>query len=134
MEQRVGLRYVDRLIGLGVHEPTQWSKWITAPILGPVLHPVLGAAVTSTRQQIDLDLNDGHECVLRHGTVRDGDAPGDAEVSYLLDFDISRSQSRRFVPEHVTEATKAFHEKADALFRQVITDEMLRYLEGGHNV
>lgn len=134
MEQRLGLRYVDRLVGLGVHEPTQWSKWIAAPILGPVLHPVIGAGVTSTRQQIDLDLGDGHTCVLRHGTVRDGDAPADAQVTYLLDFDIFRSQSRRFVPGHVAEATRAFHAKADALFRQVITDDLLRHLESDHNV
>lgn len=134
MEQRLGLRYVDRLSGLDVQEPAQWSKWIAPSILGPVLHPIIGAGVTSTRQQIDLDLGDGHACVLRHGTVRDTEAPGDAEVTYLLDFDIYRSQSRRFVPDDVAEATKAFHEKADALFRQVITDDLVRYLESDHNV
>lgn len=134
MEQRIGLRYVDRLAGLDVRDPAEWAKWIAAPILGPPLHPVIGAAVTSTRQQVDLDLGDGHVCVLRHGTVRDGDAPADAEATYLLDFDIYRSQSRRFVPEHVAAVTNAFHEKADALFRQVITDELLRYLESDHNV
>ncbi len=134
MEQRLGLRYVDRLRGPDVREPTQWAKWIEPSILGPVLHPIIGAGVESTRQQIDLDLGDGHACVLRHGTVRDADAPGDAEVTYLLDFDIYRSQSRRFVPDHVADATKSFHEEADALFRQVITDDLLHYLESDHNV
>lgn len=134
MEQRLGLRYVDRLSGLDVSEPRHWSKWIAPSILGPVLHPIVGDGVTSTRQQIDLDLGDGHACVLRHGTVRDTDAPEDAEVTYLLDFDIYRSQSRRFVPGHVAEATNAFHEKADALFRQVITEDLLRYLESEQNV
>lgn len=134
MEQRVGLRYVDRLRGLDVREPAQWSKWIEPSILGPVLHPVIGAGVESTRQQIDLDLGDGHACVLRHGTVRDADAPADVEVSYLLDFDVYRSQSRRFVPEHIAEATTTFHEKADALFRQVITDDLVRYLGSDQNV
>jgi uncharacterized protein (TIGR04255 family) len=134
MEQRLGLRYVDRLVGLDVRQPGEWAKWIEASILGPPLHPVIGATVVSTRQQVDLDLGDGHMCVLRHGTVRDGDAPTEAEATYLLDFDIYRSQSRRFVAEHVANATRAFHEKADALFQQVITPDLLRYLESDHNV
>jgi uncharacterized protein (TIGR04255 family) len=134
MEQRLGLRYVDRLTGLGVREPEAWAKWIASSILGPPLHPVVGVAVTSTRQQVDLDLGDGHLCVLRHGTVRDGDAPADTEASYLLDFDIYRSQSRRFVSEHIATGVKAFHEKADALFRQVITDELLLRLQSDNNV
>jgi uncharacterized protein (TIGR04255 family) len=134
IEQRLGLRYVDRLIGLGVRDPSEWARWIVPSIIGPVLHPVIGDAVVSTRQQIDLDLGDGHGCTLRHGTVRDVEAPSDSEVTYILDFDIYRSQSRRFVPDHVGEATTAFHEKADALFRQVITDELLRHLGGGQNV
>jgi uncharacterized protein (TIGR04255 family) len=134
MEQRVGLRYVDRLVGLDVRDPAGWSRWIRGPILGPPLHPVLGAAVVSTRQQIDLDLGDGDLCVVRHGTLRDLDAPRDAEAIYLLDFDIYRSQSRRFSATEILDSTRAFHEKADALFEQVITEDLMRYLAGEHNV
>ena len=133
MEQRLGLRYVDRLVGLGVASAGGWSRWIEGAILGPPLHEVLGGAVRSTRQQIDLDLGDGHLCVLRHGTVTDDDAAPGEESTYLLDFDVYRSQSRRFSPDGVAGAARAFHEKADALFQQVITDELLELLGSDQN-
>lgn len=134
LEQRLGLRYVDRLVGLDVRAPAGWSRWIADSIVGPATHPVLGEAVTSTRQQIDLDLGGGHSCVLRHGMIKDSDAPDDAEASYLLDFDIYSSQSRRFTAEGVSSLTRSFHEKADALFQQVITPELIQYLAGDQNV
>ena len=134
MEQRVGLRYVDRLVGLNVTDPAGWSRWIAAPILGPPLHAILGGSVIATRQQIDLDLGGGHVCVVRHGSIKADDAPVDVQESYLLDFDIYSAQSRRFEPGAITTLIRAFHQKADSLFRQVITDELLRYLAGEQNV
>jgi uncharacterized protein (TIGR04255 family) len=130
MEQRLGLRYVDRLRGLPVDSPADWSRWIQPSVLGPALHDVLGQAVTSSRQQIDLDLGHGRVCVLRHGMVRDPDG----NPSYLLDFDVYRQQARRFSANDLVKAVDEFHQTADSLFEQVITSELLAYLAEEHNV
>ncbi len=130
MEQRLGLRYVDRVQGLGVMTPREWSRWIHPTILGPTLHNVLGDAVLAARQQVDLDLGNGRVCVLRHGTVND---PED-QLVYLLDFDVYRQQARRFVADEVLATADEFHRTADAVFEQVISQDLVRYLSGEQNV
>ncbi len=130
MEQRLGLRYVDRVKGLQVMAPADWGRWIHPAILGPTLHAVLGDAVLATRQQVDLDLGNGRVCVLRHGTVNDPDD----QLVYLLDFDVYRQQARRFSAEEVLATAEDFHRTADAVFEQVISPDLVRYLSGEQNV
>jgi uncharacterized protein (TIGR04255 family) len=134
IEQRVGLRYVDRISGLNASAPRHWERWIHHDILGPPLHAMLGRSVLATRQQIDLDLGEGRACILRHGAVGDPTAPPGKTNVYLLDFDIYREQARRFASGDVLAATQGFHELADALFVQVITPDLLRYLSNDDNV
>lgn len=130
MEQRLGLRYVDRLRGLPVTSPAEWEGWIHPAVLGPSLHELLGGSVTSTRQQIDLDLGQGRVCVLRHGTVTDPDD----ELVYLLDFDVYRQQARRFSADDIITTVGEFHRTADSIFEQVISEDLLKYLSGEQNV
>lgn len=134
IEQRIGLRYVDRISGLRVSTPRDWERWIHRDILGPPLHETLGDNVLATRQQIDLDLGEGRACVLRHGAAGDPTAPPGETSVYLLDFDIYRQQARRFASSDVLAAAEGFHELADALFVQVITADLLRYLSTDDNV
>ena len=129
MEQRLGLRYVDRVRGLPVSIPSDWSRWIHPTLVGPALHQRLGEAVVSTRQQIDLDLGQGRVCVLRHGTVSDPDG----ELVYLLDFDVYRQQARRFSADEIMATAQDFHETADSIFEQVISEELMRHLSDGQN-
>jgi uncharacterized protein (TIGR04255 family) len=130
MEQRLGLRYVDRVRGLPVKSPAEWARWIHPSVLGPSLHSLLGEAVLSTRQQIDLDLGQGRICVLRHGMVTDPDD----ELVYLLDFDVYRQQARRFSADGIVAAVGDFHRTADSIFEQVISTDLLKYLSGEHDV
>lgn len=130
IEQRIGLRYVDRLSSLEIKQPADWERWIDRSVLGPVVHGILSEGVIATRQQVDLDLGEGRRCVLRHGAVADGRAGQVSTPVYLLDFDVFREQARRFDAQGVLVAAQDFHEQADALFQQVITPELLRYLAG----
>lgn len=131
MEQRLGLRYVDRIKDLGVHQPAEWREWIAPEVLGPALHLTIGERVRSTRQQIDLDLGQSRRCVLRHGTVAE---PGEEEQAYLLDFDVYRQQARRFSAADVMKTIEGFHEAADALFQLVITEALMKHLATDNNV
>jgi uncharacterized protein (TIGR04255 family) len=131
MEQRLGLRYVDRLDQPPVMSPPGWAPWIHPTLMGPLLHPQLAEHVRSVRQQIDFDLGSGRQCVLRHGTV--SDAPGHVGTVYLLDFDVYRQQARRFSTGEVLRTAEDFHRQADALFQQVITPDLLSYLASDEN-
>jgi uncharacterized protein (TIGR04255 family) len=134
MEQRLGLRYLDRLRDLGVSEPAGWGRWIHSAWLGPPLHEVLGEAVTQLRQEVELNLGGEERCTLRHGVVSDPSAAPGGGALYLLDFDLFRQQARKFTSAGVIAGAQDFHQKADALFRQIITEELLRYLQGDDNV
>jgi uncharacterized protein (TIGR04255 family) len=126
LEQRIGLRYVDRLVGLPVTAAVDWARWISAPILGAPLHDVVGPAVRSVRQQVEFDLEGDTVCALRHGLATEPD--GDAV--YVLDFDMYREKAQRFSGKALLGAANQFHQQADALFQQVITDDLLTYLSG----
>jgi len=103
-------------------------------MLGPPLHEVLGEAVKQLRQEVELDLGGEERCTLRHGVVSDPSAAPGQEALYLLDFDLFRQQASKFTSAGVVAGAQNFHEKADALFRQIITPELLHYLQGNDNV
>jgi uncharacterized protein (TIGR04255 family) len=133
LEQRVGLRYVDQVQMDNIDAPADWAQWIEPYVLGPILHSELGAAVLATRQQVDLELDGGSRCVLRHGTARQ-ELGGPAEPpTYVLDFDVYRQSATRFDADEVLAAADHFHTHADALFQHVVTDSLLRYLAEDDN-
>ncbi len=126
--QRVGLRYVNRLIDEAAAEPRAWGGRVDASLLGPVLHEELGAALVSAQQQVDLAWSPTERGVLRHGPFKDGSLGG--SLSYLLDIDISDAGSGTFDTARVLSVADALHLRALSVFQASLTSEYLAVLRG----
>ena len=126
-EQRLGLRYIDRLVEDGIEHPGAWSRVVVSELLGPVLHPGFGAALRVAQQHIIFDLDEAGDvrCTFRHGV---SNLPDD-EPSYTLDYDVYREEARPFSVEDTLEAVDAFNEYALQLFQASITPAYLETLK-----
>ena len=125
LEQRLGLRYVDRIVEPAVGSAAEWGPYIAPELLGLIRHEALGAAVTASRQTLLLQLDEEVKCGLTHGFAPDPSKGG--ELSYLLDFDIHRDQARAFDATHTKEAAVQFNTFALQLFQMAVTPTFLEY-------
>jgi uncharacterized protein (TIGR04255 family) len=123
IEQRLGLRYIDRITEVDANSPADWRSYIAPELLGLALHEPLGAAVKIARQQLVLDLGDGYSCNVGHGFV-----PENHRLNYLLDFDLFREGGRPFSVDSVSEALEILHDDAGKLFQASITPELYEFL------
>jgi len=127
LQLRLGLRYVDVVTRPGIEHPDQWRGWIADSLLGPILHPVLGAGVLTTQQQVDLGAGDGIRCTLRHGSIVESPGGG---LAYLLDWDVYDDAAREFDSAALKESVRRFNRLAVQLFQQAITPALFDELRG----
>jgi uncharacterized protein (TIGR04255 family) len=121
IEQRLGLRYIDRISEVQARTPRDWEPYLVPELLGLIRHDTLGTAVTAARQQLLLDLGEGFSCTFTHGLL-----PEDGErLNYLLDYDLSREGGRPFDPGGVRAALEVLHTDALKLFHASVTDELI---------
>jgi len=125
VEQRIGLRYVDRINELGLTELAAWRAYLRPELLGLVLHPQIGPGVRQYLQQVVIEFADGVVAGLRHGPVVE---PGREVIDYQLDYDIFRQRGRPFDASMVKAAAAQFNIYALQLFQATITDELLEEL------
>jgi len=126
LEQRLGLRYVNRLTRPEVEEARGWQGHVAPELLGPILHPLLGPSVLSSQQQIELDVGEGVRCLLRHGALSD---PGRAGLySYVIDIDVFRQGAEPFDSEGIEQAAHGFNDLALRIFHQTVTRELIAML------
>jgi len=124
-EQRVGLRYIDRIDYPPVASASEWQGRIADEFLGPILHPILGPAVKTTQQQVVIDISPGVQCVVRHGYFVEPKAP---QPAYLLDFDVFRAAVRPFDPGEVKAAADTFNVISLQMFQQATTAKLRQSL------
>jgi len=127
-EQRLGLRFVDRIQGanLKVQSPQGWKPYVTPQFLGPVLVPGLGAAVQAAQQQLLIDAGDDTTCNLKHGPTPPNE---DGSYDYLIDCDLYREGGRSFDAGAIVSVVNTFRAKADSLFQAAVTPVLLDRLE-----
>lgn len=123
IEERLGLRYIDHVHEASVDSPADWSRAVRSELLGPVLHEGLAPAVTASRQELALEIDDDCRCTLRHGFVPADDQP----PTYLLDYDIYREDSRPFDTSAIMDAANRFNDVALRLFQASLNPD---YWEG----
>ncbi len=128
LEQRVGLRFIDRITHPDVTTPRDWAGWIDPAFLGPIAHETVGEGVTTSQQIIQLDAGDGRSLILRHGAFRDPEAGGQA--TYLIDQDCFIQRGRPFDADQILEAAGSLHTLAIQVFQQAITPDLYKYLKG----
>ncbi len=127
IEQRLGLRYVDRLRMPGLGRPADWHEYVVPELLGLAGHQLLGDAVVAAQQQLVLDLGEGGvQAGFRHGFLRDPSAITD--IQYFLDFDIFRQAGRAFDAENIAVAADRFNTYALQLFQASVTPKLLEQL------
>ncbi len=124
-EQRIGLRYIDRITGLELKNLTEWKEYIRPELLGAICHPELGPSIRAAQQQLVIEIDDDVRANLRHGAVDDPEAD---TVDYLLDYDIYRQGGRRFDADGIKTSVGQFNAYALQLFHASITDKLLDYL------
>lgn len=127
IQMRIGLRYVDVVTRPGTGRPGEWRGLIVDELLGAILHPAVGQAVTGTQQQVDIDAGDGTRCTLRHGTVA---ASPEGGLGYLLDWDVYQEDVRAFDVGAIRESLVVSHRLALQLFQQAITPQLLNEMKG----
>jgi uncharacterized protein (TIGR04255 family) len=125
IEQRVGLRYVDRIEELGLDSILAWSEYIVPELLGPIMHPQLGAAITGLGQQLVVRIDEQLRAAIRNGPITDRE---DGRVDYLLDYDVFRQGGRAFDPADLTATAARLNRAAHQLFRASITDKLVDFL------
>jgi uncharacterized protein (TIGR04255 family) len=122
-EQRLGLRYVDRILHPGVRKLEDWADVLAAWLSGPLTHPQLRDAVAAYAQQVDFDADQhGIRATLRHRAFTDLQARGRQTV--ILDFDVFRDGYRLIEPDATLEATDRMNDLAGRLFEASITETL----------
>jgi uncharacterized protein (TIGR04255 family) len=124
LEQRLGLRYIDRVREVEAHRPAEWEPYLVPELLGLVRHEALGGIVTAARQQLLLDLGEGFACAFSHGFLADEGG----RLDYLLDYDLSREGGRPFAPDGIRDALDTLHSDALKLFQASVEPALLEIL------
>jgi uncharacterized protein (TIGR04255 family) len=123
-EQRLGLRYVDRVAPAGVRRPTGWKSLLADWLLGPLKHPQLGEAVGAYAQQIDFEPDlQNIRATVRQRMFRDADQRGRQTV--ILDYDVFRDGYRLIEPAEIMAATDLMNETSHRLFEASVTSSLL---------
>jgi uncharacterized protein (TIGR04255 family) len=125
LEQRLGMRYVDRITEPRLTNAPAWAKYIRPELLGPILHPAFGPHVQATQQQVVLSLDAETNCGLRHGLLGN---PESGTVDYVLDYDLYREGGRPFDADNIKQVLETFHTAALQLFQASITEDLLELL------
>jgi uncharacterized protein (TIGR04255 family) len=127
MVHRVGLRYIDQISRPEIEAPSGWAPYISREILGPLLHPAFGEAITGAQQQLDIEIGEGIRCALRHGLSHNQATTG--PLAYILDTDVFRDDIRRYDSDQILEDADRFHNVALDLFQAVVTPELMKAFE-----
>ena len=125
VEERVGLRYVNKIVEKNVSVPGDFRGIVSGGLLGAAADDYWSSGVTGAQQQLEIEVESDIRCVLRHGTLPRSTGVG--IEGYLLDIDVSREQSRRFDVNSVLGTIDRLNTVATTIFEKSLAPE---YLEG----
>jgi uncharacterized protein (TIGR04255 family) len=126
--QRIGLRYIDRLVDESAQRPSFWRDKLTSQILGPIADPHLSDMVVTAQQQVELRIDENRRALLRHGPFPDGAAHG--AISYLIDIDVFDNNSSVFSIDDILEKSDDLNLVALSLFQATLAPDYLAKLRG----
>ena len=129
MEERLGLRFIDRIVVAEVDSLSKWQGWIKDSLLGPVVDTSLGSAIHNVQQVIEFDAEDDLQVILRHGSMRPAISPKQP-WQYLLDYDCFRSKGLQFSVDSVCVGAEQLHTLSLAVFQASITSKLYNLLRG----
>jgi uncharacterized protein (TIGR04255 family) len=129
IENRIGLRYVNRIPAENRREPKDWIGVLSPAIVAPLTDDFWSVGLRNAQSQLEIDLDNGAKCLMRHGFVYTQNGQLDA---YALDYDISRQGTQRFDIKMITGVLDYFHKAALAIFQKSLTPGYLSELRQGH--
>jgi uncharacterized protein (TIGR04255 family) len=118
-EQRLGLRYVDRLERSDVAHVADWTRWLAPWLHGPLGHDQLRDSVSAIAGQVDFDAEAGVRATLRYRAFPDAEHRGRQTV--MLDFDAFREGYRIFDGPAVLAASDGLNDVSHRLFEASVT-------------
>ena len=121
-EQRLGLRYVDRILVPRVQRPADWDGLLAPWLTAPLVHEQLGDAVLANSGQLELAVSDDVQTTIRHRAFPDFDRRGRQTV--ILDYDTFRQGYRPFSAGAAVETSDRFNDISHRLFEASITPEL----------
>jgi uncharacterized protein (TIGR04255 family) len=122
-EQRLGLRYVDRVVHPGVRKLEDWSELLAPWLIGPLTHPQLRDAVAAYAHQVDFEGEaNGVRATVRQRAFADAERRGRQTV--ILDYDVFREGYRLIEADATLSATDEMHEVAHRLFEASISESL----------
>ncbi len=125
---RIGLRYVNRLIGKVGAPADQWRGRVEPSFLGPIEHPLFGKIVREAHQVLKFELEPGVFAVLRQGPLADAES---GLGNYIVDIDVSVEQAMQFNPDMVLELAQRLNRTAFSIFKFVLSKDELKQMETG---
>jgi uncharacterized protein (TIGR04255 family) len=128
IRQRIGLRYVDRMVDPDASGAAAWRGRVADALLGPIADPALGERVISSQQQVELEIGDNQRALLRHGPFADGALHG--AVSYMLDIDVFDTTTTAFEFESTLAVADELNQLALSLFQAALSQPYLSELRG----
>lgn len=128
IETRLGLRYVNILVGSAVQgppfkTPCDIHDLVSPWLLGPLAEPSLQGNVQMARGNIIFKF-DGINAILNHGIV----STENNELGYLLDVDAAREGGRPYDAEEIQAQSSKLHEVTLGLFQAAVTPEALNLM------
>jgi uncharacterized protein (TIGR04255 family) len=129
IRQRVGLRYIDRLVDPDASSAFSWRGRVIDGILGPVADPTFGERVVTMQQQLELTISDNSSAVVRHGPFADGAAHG--AISYMIDIDAFDIASAAYEVDTTLAVADELNRVALSLFQAMLNPDYLAELREG---
>ncbi len=128
---RLGVRYVDRVIGPPLNNIRNLIRPEVRGMLGTDTEQYVQSALTESMFTVGNAQVLARWGYLPKGATTDPSAivPAD-EPSWILDVDMSRMGQRAFVTEQIVSEAKQYAERIYAIFRWVVTPEFLRTYGG----
>ena len=130
---RLGVRYIDRIVDDELRELTQLVRPEVCGVLGSSLRAHARHSISES--VFDLPDNRGH-VMARWGllpansTVDPGAIEPIDRPSWLLDVDAFQQVTRTLDPDAVVDQARGFAERIYSIFRWVVTDAFLRRFGG----
>lgn len=126
IRQRIGLRYVDRLVDPSALKPSDWRERVVETLLGPIADPLFADHVLTSQTQVELSIAENRQALLRHGPFSDGALHG--AISYILDIDVFDTSTVAFGLADTLAVSDELNRTALSLFQSALTTSYLAEL------
>lgn len=123
--QRLGLRYIDRIIRDDSGKPAEWVGFIEAPFLGLASDSDIGGAVSMFQSVHELRVGD-NVAVVRGSCATDNTPSG---YSMLIDTDCSTDRAQAFISSSIEDSLEDLHTLSLQIFQTALTKKLYAELQ-----